>query len=141
MDMPNIDSSNAKAAGSAWDMYQKYHIYLFSPTTIKFLLEKHGFEVIQTFTYHNFSLTKRQIRKKKRMRQILLFLDSIGLYPVVRSMYRARNKQRSSPSGTFCSITEEEIERLKPYKESRDSKDLLASGQHGDHLVVIARKK
>lgn len=85
MDMPNIDSFNAQAAGHAWDMYQKYHVYLFTPITIKLLLERHNFEVIETFTYNNFPLTKRKLREVKRMRQKLLFLDSIGLYPIVRS--------------------------------------------------------
>jgi 2-polyprenyl-3-methyl-5-hydroxy-6-metoxy-1,4-benzoquinol methylase len=140
MDMPNIDSSNAQDAGSAWDMYQKYHVYLFSPITIKFLLERHRFEVIQTFTYDNYHLNKRAILELKRMRQKLLFLDCIGLYPVVRSWYRSRQRQRSRASDTFRPITVEEIEGLKPYEKLPDAKRPLASRQQGDHLVIIARK-
>ncbi len=140
MDMPNIDSFNAQAAGHSWDMYQKYHVYLFGLTTIKLLLERHNFEVVETFTYNNFPLARRRLRELKMMRQMLLLLDSIGLYQVVRYWYRARQKNRPGSADTFRPITEEEIEGLKPYKESRDAKGPLASMQRGNHLVVIARK-
>jgi 2-polyprenyl-3-methyl-5-hydroxy-6-metoxy-1,4-benzoquinol methylase len=43
MDMPNMDALNARASGAAWEMYQKYHIYLFSPSTITKLLETASF--------------------------------------------------------------------------------------------------
>ena len=141
MDMPNIDSHNAQTAGPAWEMYQKYHVYLFSPTTITRLLERHAFEVIQTYTYDNHPLSKRQTHDLARRRRLLLILDSIGLYPVVRSWYR-RRRRRVSPisDDKFRLITKEDIEQLESYENSRDARGPLASQQRGDHLVVMARK-
>jgi SAM-dependent methyltransferase len=140
MDTPNIDFFNAQAAGRAWDMYQKYHVYLFSPTTITLLLQRHHFEVIRTFSYDNYPLSKRRIGELKRMRRILLFLDNVGLYPSVRSWYRKRQRRRRNTPEPFQPITREEIERLGPFENSADAKGPLAGEQRGDHLVVIARK-
>lgn len=140
MDMPNINSFNAQAVGPAWEMYQKYHVYLFNPTTITLLLERHDFKVIRTFSYENFPFTTGQIRALKKRRRILLCLDIIGLYPVVRSWYRGRRLRRSNAPGKFPPITREDIERLEPYANSRDAKGPLADQQRGDHLVVIAQK-
>jgi 2-polyprenyl-3-methyl-5-hydroxy-6-metoxy-1,4-benzoquinol methylase len=140
MDMPNIDSFNAQAAGRAWEMYQKYHVYLFNPTTITLLLERHGFKVIRTFSYENFPFTARQIRDLKKSRRQLLFLDTIGVYPIVRSWYRKWRLRRSNAPEKFPHITREDIERLEPYANSHDAKGPLADQQCGDHLVVIAQK-
>ena len=139
MDMPNIDSVNAEAAGPAWDLFQKYHIYLFSPTTITLLLERHQFEVIRTFTYDNSPFGRKRIRSLRRMRWLLLVLDRLGLYSVVRSWYRERRRRVSNVPGKF-SIAKDEIRRLEPYEDSRDARGPLARQQRGNHLVVVARK-
>jgi 2-polyprenyl-3-methyl-5-hydroxy-6-metoxy-1,4-benzoquinol methylase len=139
MDMPNIDSYNAEAAGPAWEMYQKYHVYLFSPATITRLLERHAFEVIKTFTYDNRPLSKHQRDELTRRRRLLLILDAMGLYSVVRSWYRRRRRLRA-PIAEVPSITKEDLERLERYEHSRDATGPLASQQRGDHLVVMARK-
>jgi len=118
----------------------KYHIYLFSPTTITLLLERQHFEVIRTFTYDNYPFSKRRIHDLKKMRRMALFLDSIRLYPVVRSWYRKRRRRISNAPGKFWPITREEIGSLEPYENSRDAKGPLAGQQRGDHLVVIAQK-
>jgi 2-polyprenyl-3-methyl-5-hydroxy-6-metoxy-1,4-benzoquinol methylase len=140
MDMPNSDSCNAQAIGPAWEMYQKYHVYLFNPATITLLLERHGFKVIRTFSYENFPLTARQIRDLKKSRRQLLFLDIIGVYPIVRSWYRKRQSHRFNTPEKFAHITREDIELLEPYTNSRDAKGPFADQQRGDHLVVIAQK-
>lgn len=140
MDMPNIDSFNARAAGAAWEMYQKYHVYLFNRTTITLLLKRHRFEVIRTFSYGNYLLADQQIRSQKATRQMLLILDSVGLYLMIRSLYRKWRKRRSDASNELPPIRRGEIESLTPYENSDDAKAPLAAEQRGDHLVVIARK-
>jgi 2-polyprenyl-3-methyl-5-hydroxy-6-metoxy-1,4-benzoquinol methylase len=140
MDMPNIDSLNAAAAGAAWEMFQKYHIYMFSPSTIRLLLERHHFEVIRSFTYDNYRLNLRQIRCLKRMRRLLLMLDGIGMYPIVRAVYRQNQRRASGECAEYHPITAADVEALGPYESSRDARSPAAVEQRGDHLVVIARK-
>ena len=91
MDMPNIDSFNAHVAGPAWDMYQKYHLSLFSPSTIILLLKRHRFNIIRMFSYNNYPPSKRRIRDLKNMRRGLLFLDKVGLYSELTSCRRNTN--------------------------------------------------
>jgi SAM-dependent methyltransferase len=140
MDMPNIDALAAEAAGPAWDMYQKYHVYMFAPRTIRLLLEKHQLSVIRTYTYDNDRPTLERIRRLKRMRNLLLLLDGIKLYPIARSVYRiSQRRAPGSPNG-FQPITATDIATLIPYESSRDAQGPVATEQRGDHLVVIARK-
>jgi len=140
MDMPNIDSFNAQAVGPAWEMYQKYHIYLFAPSSIALLLEKRHFQVLRIFSSDNSPLTIRQSRERKKMHQRLLLLDRTGLYPLVRSWYRRRKYPLSDTHHGFQAITREEIARLESWENSRDAKAPLTAQQRGDHIVVIARK-
>lgn len=50
---PNIASLVAKIAGKRWLLYMKpqEHLYYFSPTTLKAMLRKAGFEVVKVFTF------------------------------------------------------------------------------------------
>jgi hypothetical protein len=140
MDMPNIDSFHAQAAGTAWNMYQKYHINLFSPPTITLLLKRHRFDIIRMFSYNNYPLSERRLRDLKNVRRGLLFLDKVGLYRVVRSYYRKRQQLPSNTPEKFQPITKEEIDQLEPWDNSHDARGPLAAQQRGDHIVVIARK-
>jgi 2-polyprenyl-3-methyl-5-hydroxy-6-metoxy-1,4-benzoquinol methylase len=140
MDMPNGAAHNASTALAAWEMYQKYHIFLFTPDSIGLLLKKLGFEIIRTFSYDNSPLTRAEIRHLKRNYRLLVLLDSLGLYLPLRTWYRKRSGAQSKVSTGFKPISKEDLQKLAQWESSGDAKASLAANQQGDHIVVIARK-
>ncbi|MGH7176752.1 MAG: class I SAM-dependent methyltransferase, partial [Tepidisphaeraceae bacterium] len=53
IDTPNAASENIPAQKTRWPGFNPFHIFLFSPTNLGRLLEKHGFAVQRSFSYHN----------------------------------------------------------------------------------------
>jgi SAM-dependent methyltransferase len=140
LDTPNSSSYNALLAGPAWELYQKYHVYLFDPTTITLLLEKRGFEVIQIFSYDNFPLSADEPRRLRRVRAMLQFLDAVGLYTFMRSVYHKVKRYSNGLHNGVQNLNEAKVAGLEPYESTRDAHAPLAAGRRGDHIAVIARK-
>ncbi|MCX7981603.1 MAG: class I SAM-dependent methyltransferase [Syntrophales bacterium] len=52
IDVPNYESTDAKAGGENWKGWQiPFHLYHFTPHTIKELLKKHSFRILRTKSY------------------------------------------------------------------------------------------
>jgi len=54
IDVPNYQGTDASKCGKSWVGWQiPYHLYHFSPPSLKGLLERHGFQIRASKTYHS----------------------------------------------------------------------------------------
>jgi SAM-dependent methyltransferase len=63
IDVPNYAGTDAQKSGKAWVGWQlPYHLYHFSPLSLKALLEKHGFTICASKKYHSEVVKKNLAR-------------------------------------------------------------------------------
>jgi SAM-dependent methyltransferase len=63
IDVPNYDGTDARKSGARWVGWQlPYHLYHFSPGSLKRLLEKHGFSIRASKNYHS-EIVKERLRR------------------------------------------------------------------------------
>ncbi len=60
IDVPNYEGTDARKNGADWVGWQlPYHLYHFSPESLRRLLEKHGFSIRFSKTYHSETIKNR----------------------------------------------------------------------------------
>lgn len=76
IDTPNSDSQNVKIDREKWSGFNPFHIRIYNLKSIKTLLERYGFKIIDYFYYGNY---KRSILKE-RFREFLLIFNLLTIW-------------------------------------------------------------
>ncbi len=86
---PNIDSLLAKILGSRYPFLIRMHLILYSPKTLRRLLETHGFQVIYTGSYSRvfpiyYILDRIQVNNNtfQKFKKYIISIPKIAKYPI-----------------------------------------------------------
>lgn len=125
IDTPNGNARHIEIEGSQWRGFNPFHIYSFADAHMRRLLERHGFEVIRSFTYNN------TVDRKPA---------PAGLGARLRRLVTGGADGASRPAPTDLASCVEACRTAPPWFTTRDAKAELAGELRGENLVVIARR-
>lgn len=136
---PNADSDHRTALGARWVAFNPFHIWLFSRANLGRLLERAGFDVVETYTCSN-SDPRRPGATDSLRDAARDVLRASGLLGTVR---RVRDRMATTDAGpvTPQSIQAMSSQPLDAYLDSPDARSPRRLACRGDDLVVIARRR
>ncbi|MBI1921524.1 MAG: class I SAM-dependent methyltransferase [Geobacter sp.] len=135
IEVPNIESPTARYRGPGWELIIPEHRFHFSPESMRFLLRKCGFEVVDE-TARDFDQYRTSVGKSLR-----------------KLFWRGRTNMRSVPHQESPHRKQEKVvttnTSISPAKKIRKNLGLpfkalmgwlVLKGSRGDYIFVVARK-
>jgi 2-polyprenyl-3-methyl-5-hydroxy-6-metoxy-1,4-benzoquinol methylase len=143
IDTPNAAAYNIGVEGVGWRGFNPFHIYLFTISNLRQLLEANGFKVEQSFSYNNTPADRdRKPLKDRLLRQAVDAARSTGVIgPIARAYFKLKSMKRQPIDvEPQLAAAMKQIQSAPPFNKTRDAEEPLAREATGDNIVVIARK-
>jgi SAM-dependent methyltransferase len=142
IDTPNADAANIASLGDEWQGFNPFHIYLFTPASLRLAAERAGLSVLRVITYRNRpqrggirsvagveACTRRQLKR----------LDLIR--PAARGFFAIRRAlMPKTPAAESLARAAAEAVAIMPFDATPDATAELATRLAGDNLVLFAQK-
>lgn len=139
---PNADSDHRHAHGSRWLGFNPFHIYLLSQANLSSLLARHGFDVLQAYSFTNDD-PPPLVAPSRWKGWVKAALGKSGVLGTVRS---ARHAALSlvdalvSPTPALMAAAAHAFPDAG-YAETADGRHARSLACRGDNLVLIARRR
>lgn len=141
---PNADSIHRVQQGPRWLGFNPFHIVLFNQNTLGALLRRHGFELVQAYTYNNTDDAPPMMPADGPLKQTLRgLLQRSGLMNAVRRLRDGGGHGQHPDASAVAAQVQAKAQALQQwpgYFSTDDGRHARRERCEGDNLVVVARR-
>lgn len=141
---PNANSIHRESQGPRWLGFNPFHIVLFSQETLGALLRRHGFELVQAYTYNNTDEAPPMMPADSPVKQALRgVLQRSGLMNAARRLRDGGGHGQAPDAAAVTAQVQAKAQALQQwpaYFNSDDGCHPRRERCQGDNLVMVARR-
>jgi SAM-dependent methyltransferase len=142
IDTPNADAANILSLRDEWQGFNPFHIYLFTPASLRLAAERAGLSVLRVITYRNQrqhggirSIAGLEAWTRRQLKRLGLIRPTARVFFAIR-----RALMPKTPAAEALTRAAAQAATAPPFDSTPDATAPLAQRLAGDNLVLIAQK-